>query len=354
MTPDAVAPEKRTARESALLEAACRLARARKRPAVFYILPDESIGTRNVREVGDAIGNREFEELDLVIHSIGGDIHAAYQLISYLRFRTKKLIACVPRYARSAATLLCVGADVIVLHELSALGPLDAQIFEGTTDGGTPRYNSALHAFKSLERLRDFSLETFGAAAGRLQAAGIFNRTDDTVRYAMEFVRVTAAPLFDKIPSERLGDYSQALAIGEEYGGRLLGRKTPPLPEEKQKKILRRLVHEYPSHEYVIDIRELRNLGLAAELFGSDEKDAAWGFAELCDKSRLIALIDPDTPPSVAAEMRSKQAENGDAGVATDRDGADMVPDALVVRSQSSEDTDRGRETKSPNPWDKF
>ena len=48
----------------------------------------------------------------------------------------------MPFWAKSAATLLCLGADKIVLGEHAELGPLDVQIYEekkaGTGDW-TPR-----------------------------------------------------------------------------------------------------------------------------------------------------------------------------------------------------------------------
>lgn len=83
-----------------------------------------------VLRLRDVLGSTMFEELDLVINSGGGSIHAAYQIIELLRLHTKRLNACVPFYAKSAATLLCVGSDTIIIDELAQLGPLDTQIYE--------------------------------------------------------------------------------------------------------------------------------------------------------------------------------------------------------------------------------
>lgn len=217
----------------AVLDAAFRFATTRGRPAAFYFLGEnEPIGSRTVRALGRSIGDRTFDELDVVVQSSGGDIHAAYQLISFLRHRTRTLHACVPLFARSAATLLCVGADTICLDEMAAVGPLDAQIYQGSTDGGRPDYKSALNQFKSLERLRGFSLESLRAASEVLWDRGV-RRTDEMLKYGMEFVRATSEPLFGKIESHKLGDYGQALAIGEEYGRRLL-RRLPGLSDARR------------------------------------------------------------------------------------------------------------------------
>jgi ATP-dependent protease ClpP protease subunit len=282
----------------AILRAAQDFATARGHSVVVYILAkDEAIGTKNVREVAECVRERKFDELDLVIHSTGGDIHAAFQLISFLKHRAKRLYACIPQFARSAATLLCIGADEIILDDFAALGPLDAQVFAGSSDGGRPDYQSALNQFKSLERLRAFSLETMRFAAEALYDRKI-RHTPDLMKYAMDFVAITARPLFEKIEAHKLGDYSQALAIGEEYGRRVL-KRVSSLDSSAIDTIVQQLVHSYPSHEYVIDCDELQKLRLPATRFShSAERRAVRALADHVAMRgpgaiALIALIDP-------------------------------------------------------------
>ena len=328
------------------LEAARAFAASRERPALIYFLPDEEpIGTPNVREVRDHIGDREFEELDLVIHSLGGDIHAAYQLISLLRLRAKKVNACVPWHARSAATLLCVGAHLIVLDELAALGPLDAQVYKGEGEAGNEDYESALTPFKALERIRDFSLETMQAVAAVLWDAGI-QRNDEVLGYAMEFVKATTAPLFEKIDSEKLGDYSQALAIGDEYGSRLLGVAELEDDADRQriKRLLKRLVHEYPSHEYAIDYHELRRIGLNVELFTREEGSAA-GELALHAGTRIIELINPgDRVDEAERDVVSSRTQPADSNGDTTHS-----VESAAMRQHSS--FPGGQPLQPRNPW---
>jgi hypothetical protein len=325
-----------------MIDAALAFARARKRSAVVYFLePDEPIGTPNVREVAETLDG-DLEELDVVIDSIGGDIHAAYQLISLLRLRAKRVYACVPRYARSAATLICVGADQIYLDDLAALGPLDAQLWEGTVEGGN-KYNSALNPFKGLERLRDFSLETLQSAADVLYESGV-HRTDEVLKHAMEFVRVTTASLFDKIQSHRLGEYSQALAIGEEYGRRLLARTLPDLSAEGRETILKRLVHEYPSHEFVIDCQELRELGLQAELFTDEERSAARRLATYSGQ-RCIGLVKFDGDGDGGSANGDGAAARATFVTGTNANGRPQPAGHRHVMSGV------GYDKPPPNPW---
>ncbi len=268
-----------------------RFAEARGRPTAVYLLaPNEPIGLPNVWEVASCMGDREFEKLDLLIQSSGGDIHAAYQLLSFLRSRSEHLSACVPRYARSAATLLCIGADEIVLDDLAALGPLDAQVYEGMDEQRRARYASALSASKTVDLVRDTSLEALRAAAAMLYDSGIAAGVNELMKFAVDFLRATTAPMFEKIEVTRMSEYLQALAIGEEYGNRVL--RSAGMSDDERQRIVTKLVYGYPSHEYIIDHYELRDLGLHVRLFDGDESVAARALAKYAHE-RAVLIVDP-------------------------------------------------------------
>lgn len=67
-------------------------------------------------------------EIHLWIDSIGGSADSAYKLACLLRARSRRLVAIVPDYAKSAATLLALAADELFMDDGAELGPLDAQI----------------------------------------------------------------------------------------------------------------------------------------------------------------------------------------------------------------------------------
>jgi hypothetical protein len=198
----------------------------------------------------------------------------------------------VPYYAKSAATLLCISADTIVLDELSQLGPLDTQI-EETKTGGEKTYASALNPFKALEQLQQFSLDNLESAARMLLA-----RTDMSVeaslKHAMEFVQATAIPLFQQIEPEKMGEYSRALSVGEEYGLRLLRRfNNYGWDANTQESIVKHMVHGYPSHEYIIDHWELRELGFPVALFEAHEQKAVEGLYRPMVEEQIIQCVMP-------------------------------------------------------------
>jgi len=93
------------------------------------------------------------EPLDFMITSVGGMPHVARKILLLLRGTKKRALRfIVPIYAKSAATLLCLGGDSIVMGDTSELGPIDPQV----TKWGPfqePRHGSAHSFIDSYEKL---------------------------------------------------------------------------------------------------------------------------------------------------------------------------------------------------------
>jgi len=94
------------------------------RPGVQAFLAGDSVRefVSQIQAIGDA------KAVDVLIHSNGGDPLAAWRLMFTLREQFEKVGVLVPFAAFSAATLLALGADEIVMHPFAALGPIDPQI----------------------------------------------------------------------------------------------------------------------------------------------------------------------------------------------------------------------------------
>lgn len=75
------------------------------------------------------------DKLDLIIHSPGGTVEAAEQLVNYLRAKYKHIRAIIPHSAMSAATMLACACDEIIMGKHSAIGPIDPQITFPTPTG---------------------------------------------------------------------------------------------------------------------------------------------------------------------------------------------------------------------------
>ena len=71
---------------------------------------------------------KEQKEVDFLIVSNGGDPITSLRIMSLLRERFDKVSVLLPYVAYSAATVLSLGADEIVMHPYSNLGPVDPQL----------------------------------------------------------------------------------------------------------------------------------------------------------------------------------------------------------------------------------
>ncbi|MCD6233193.1 hypothetical protein J7J81_02320, partial [bacterium] len=65
------------------------------------------------------------EEIDLFLYSTGGDTMVPWRLVSMIREYCNKFSVLVPYKAHSAATMIALGADEIVMTDLSELSPID-------------------------------------------------------------------------------------------------------------------------------------------------------------------------------------------------------------------------------------
>ena len=83
----------------------------------------------------NAVAGVSQRELDLIITSPGGYPEATESIVSYLRTRFDHIRAIVPVAAMSAATMLALGCDEIIMGAHSQLGPIDPQFTITTPDG---------------------------------------------------------------------------------------------------------------------------------------------------------------------------------------------------------------------------
>ena len=73
---------------------------------------------------------RTDQALDLMIHTVGGDVDAAQKLITLIHSRIEekdRFRVIVPEYAKSAGTLMALGGSTILMSDTSELGMIDPQ-----------------------------------------------------------------------------------------------------------------------------------------------------------------------------------------------------------------------------------
>jgi ClpP class serine protease len=81
----------------------------------------------------------EGEKIALIVDSPGGEAKAAHQIARLIRKRCEGFVGIVPEYAKSAATLLLLGSDKIIMGKNAELGPLDARSMTMIASSGFQR-----------------------------------------------------------------------------------------------------------------------------------------------------------------------------------------------------------------------
>ncbi len=196
--------------------------------------------------------------LDVIVDSSGGDIHAAYNLARlFRRFAKEELNFIVPRWAKSAATLLVCGGDIIYMGPIAELGPLDPQITQYNQLEKRLEYFSPL----SIEAILDMIRNEFAHGNEKL-AQGLLQR--------LQF------PL-------TLGGIKKSLDVGKQYVVKLLTTHmfSGEGAEEQARAIGQALTEQYSDHGFCIDVEEASSIGLKVRELEPDEFDLVWELYEL-------------------------------------------------------------------------
>ena len=115
----------------------------------------------------------------LILDAPGGDALAAERIIQICRnYSGNDFETIVPARAKSAATMVCLGADKILMSRTSELGPIDTQVYMGDEKSG--RWLAAHHIITTYDKLfsdavalQQGQIEPYLQQLGRLNAVEI-------------------------------------------------------------------------------------------------------------------------------------------------------------------------------------
>jgi len=192
----------------------------------------------------------ERSHLGLMIHSSGGDATAAFKIARLFQRRARPLTTIIPKYAKSAATLMALAGSTIIKAEDAEFGPLDVQVMDLERE----EYGSALNAVQSLERINAFSLTVIDQLTPLLMSRS-GRRLDVVLPMVMDYTVKLVRPLLEKIDTVDFTRRSRELKVAEEYALRLMKSS---YSFEEAKRIAQHLVDQYPTHEFVIDREECK------------------------------------------------------------------------------------------------
>lgn len=194
--------------------------------------------------------------LSVILNSPGGSIEDAFRIAKALRRHCGRLRVIIPGTAKSAATLIALAADTIEIGAFGELGPLDPQIPDPT--GG--RWRSSLETIQGLQYLRTYYIESLNLMLELLQSTQM--DLSYALKRAQALLSPITTPLYQNVDFQDLGDSFRLLSVAEYYAREIM-RRWSPLDFDGVPEIVRTLVWRYPSHGYIIDLREANNIGLS-------------------------------------------------------------------------------------------
>lgn len=135
--------QQRDARKKILIDLeSSKLNPKAKRVAVIGHISHDQLEAADIPILGNVLRKiGDVDLLTLILHSPGGDGTVVEKFVGLCRTQCKRFNVAIPTEAKSAGTLIALGADQIIMGPPSEIGPIDAQIL--ITVSGVRKYVSA-------------------------------------------------------------------------------------------------------------------------------------------------------------------------------------------------------------------
>lgn len=229
----------------------------------------------------------------LLLATYGGDPNAAYRIGRTLQecYKTKppetdpkeaavgnheggEFWICIDNVCKSAGTIICLGADLLFMSEHAELGPIDIQLRKQDEVG---ERTSGLTPIQAVNFLETQSAMLFKRHFRELRESGELGFSSKmAAELATKLSVGLLTPIYQQIDPIRLAEVDRSLRISKEYGERL---KSSNIKEGSIDKLIAR----YPSHGFVIDRKEARELFERVEDVSSTLKKILGVLKQLAD-----------------------------------------------------------------------
>ncbi len=231
---------------------------------VLYYPEDSEIKVEDVDDIYNELrrgfGISNIDDIDILLHTNGGDPNAAYKIIQLVRSFTNKVSILVPSHAYSAGSLICLGTDKILLATFAALSPIDIHIILEEDEGN----NIELIAIDKYIEFVKLSKKT-------IENAGMKTNLEDAL--LVEMVK--------QVGAINIGTYFRERELTKYYAEVLLSDYMLKDTPDKNKiidHIIDMMVFKFPSHEFEVDYNIGKKIGLIIEKMPID----------LSDKTKLL------------------------------------------------------------------
>lgn len=250
---------------------------------ICYITGDrENINTRIAPDVIQIL-YRHLElgqkglPIDLFLYTRGGDVLTPWRLVHLIREYTNHFSVLVPFRAYSAGTLICLGADEIVMGKMGELGPIDPSV----TNAFNPPdpSNPAGRMPVNIE-------DVYSYLALARETAGVWQQKELSKTFRL---------LAERIHPLALGNVHRNWMLIRSLAYRLLNLKQNRMPEEKIQNIVDNLTEKLYAHNHMISRREACfDIGLPVTFASEHLEHLMWDLYD--DFAQELRLAEPFNP----------------------------------------------------------
>ena len=282
-------------------------AKKRKRPVLAFLninserKIENAIMDKQVLQIQDMLSNKEFDELDLVLYTRGGEMDSTIRIIETLRQSASSIIGHIPYYVYSAGTIIALACDEIVMGNHSTLSPVDPQV---DLYSSKMPFMSSLDITRGVDAMKALAVETFESVYPKVKVmTGNRLNSLDEITVASNFATDLASKLAKDLSIKDYGYHSRLLQESADSVAKSLKSSKiydPFYPEQSQSqidKIVQRLVYSYNAHGCPISREEPEEIGIPVVEASEEDQQV---FDEIADEIRhsredIIFLYDPKT-----------------------------------------------------------
>jgi len=227
--------------------------------------------------------NQPVEELDVLIHTYGGNPVAAYRIAQVIRDFARKVVFLVPENAYSAGTLLCLAGDEIRLGDYAGLSPIDITVRAPTS---IPSEEIQL---LNIDYFINFTTQCKRVIEQMLKQEGL------------QCQSMVESPLLEKMVDQigalTIGKYFRERIITGHYAQELLDNymfANERNREGLRNEVIRRLLMESPSHDFHMDFHLCQNIRLRVLEMSVTESDRTKELVDFLTELAMRGVICQD------------------------------------------------------------
>lgn len=224
---------------------------------------------RHLEALGDC------DAVALLLYTRGGDTNVPWSVVNFVRAYAKELVVLVPFCAHSAGTLVCLGANRIVMSKIATLSPIDPSVANAFNpqDPASPA-NRIPIAVEDV--MAYFELAKSQGVKRDEDLAAAFGRLADSVH-----------PL-------ALGNVHRSIEQIRQLAEKLIRLHSPDDNKEEVEERIRRLTTAFYTHSHLINRQEAKELGLPVEDANSGLEPRMLAYYEqLIEDLELLSKFDP-------------------------------------------------------------